>query len=95
MEKYIEYLTHIITTDGIQVNPQKIEAIINWGIPTSIPERQSFFGFCTYYRRFLEDFLKACSPFTDTNKHMKFLYEAQTKLISLNKRKMFLVTQQF
>jgi len=52
----IHYLGHIISGDGIAVDPVKIEAIMEWPTPTNVHEIQSFMGMAGYYHRFVEGF---------------------------------------
>jgi hypothetical protein len=43
-QKKIHYLGHIISTDGIEVDPEKIEAIRGWSTPKNVTEVRSFMG---------------------------------------------------
>jgi hypothetical protein len=54
----IHYLGHIISSEGIVVDPSKIEAIIEWPTPTNVHEVRSFMGMAGYYRIFVEGFPK-------------------------------------
>ena len=49
----ISYLEHIVTRDGIECDPKKIEAIRNWKRPITVHDVRSFLGFTNYYRRFI------------------------------------------
>jgi hypothetical protein len=46
------------------VDPMKVEAIMEWYAPTSVPEVHSFMGLARYYRRFVEDSSKITSSIT-------------------------------
>ncbi|KAD4180292.1 hypothetical protein E3N88_28883 [Mikania micrantha] len=48
----------------IMMDPAKVEAITKWPKPTSVTEIQSFLGLASYYRRFVEGFLKIVLPLT-------------------------------
>ena len=51
-----KYLGYIISTEGIEVDPAKIEAIKNWQPSITVKEVQSFVGSCNYYRRFVKNY---------------------------------------
>ena len=52
----IQYLGHIISEEGIYVDPKNIEAIMNWPTPRNVTDVISFMGLARYYRRFIEGF---------------------------------------
>ena len=54
--KQIHYLGHIISKDGIAVDPKKIEAIREWSAPKNVIEVISFMGLVGYYRIFIKGF---------------------------------------
>ena len=67
------FLGHVISKDGITVDPNKIEAVVNWDRPTNVSEVRSFLGFASYYRRFVEGFSRITAPLTQlTRKNVKF-----------------------
>ena len=67
------FLGHVISRDGITVDPSKIEAIVNWAVPTNVSEVRSFLGLTGYYRRFVEGFSRIVTPLTRlTRKNAKF-----------------------
>ena len=49
----IEYLGHILSKDGIETNPKKMEAILNWPRPKTVTQVRRFLGFCNYYHKFI------------------------------------------
>ncbi|CAC5368091.1 unnamed protein product [Mytilus coruscus] len=51
----VEYLGHIVAENGISTDPKKID-VKNWPEPTTVSELRSFIAFCSYYRRFIENF---------------------------------------
>ena len=52
-KKRVEYLGHIISENGIETNPKKIEAIVKWPQPQTVTQMRSFLGFCNYYLKFI------------------------------------------
>ena len=69
----VAFLGHVVSKDGIQVNLNKIEAVIDWLRPTTVTEVRSCLGLAGYYRRFVKDFSKIAAPLTRlTQKNVKF-----------------------
>ncbi|KAH0709559.1 hypothetical protein KY284_010986 [Solanum tuberosum] len=69
----VAFLGHIVSSEGIRVDSQKIEAVKQWPIPTSAIDIRSFLGLAGYYRRFVEGFSSIASPLTRlTPKKVKF-----------------------
>ena len=60
----VAFLGHVVIKKGIQVDPKKIEAVINWEPPKNVTKMQSFLGLAWYYRRFVEGFSKIAIPLT-------------------------------
>jgi hypothetical protein len=72
-QKQIHYLGHIISKDGIAVDPEKVAAIREWSAPKNVTEVRSFMGLVGYYRRFIGGFSKIAHPITSLQrKGMKF-----------------------
>jgi hypothetical protein len=79
-DKHIHYLGHIISKDGIEVDPEKIEAIREWSMPKNVIEVRSFMGLAGYYRRFIEGFSKIAHPITSLQrKGVKFQWTLDCK----------------
>ncbi|KAD5960466.1 hypothetical protein E3N88_11938 [Mikania micrantha] len=71
----VQFLGHVINSDGIHVDPAKIEAIKNWDVPTTPTEIRSFLGLAGYYRRFISNFSKIALPLTKlTQKSEPFVW---------------------
>jgi hypothetical protein len=70
-----KYLGFIITTEGIEVDPEKVAVIANWKIPTTVKGVQSFLGFGNFYRRFVRDYSRITRPLHNlTKKDAPFIW---------------------
>ncbi|GJR06590.1 putative nucleotidyltransferase, ribonuclease H [Tanacetum coccineum] len=60
----VAFLGHIVSSEGITMDPAKVEAITKWPRPTSVTEVRSFLGLAGYYRRFVDGFSRLALPLT-------------------------------
>ena len=60
----VQCLGHVISTQGIAVDPVNVEAVVKWESPKSATKIRSFVGLAGYYRRFIEGFSKIVAPLT-------------------------------
>ncbi|XP_072090478.1 uncharacterized protein [Arachis hypogaea] len=69
----VTFLGHIVSKDGIMVDPKKIESVYIWPRPTTVTKIRSFLRLASYYRRFIKDFSRISAPLTKlTKKNIKF-----------------------
>ncbi|GKB44739.1 putative reverse transcriptase domain-containing protein, partial [Tanacetum coccineum] len=69
----VQFLGHVIDSEGIHMDPAKIEVIKDWASPKTPTEIQQFLGLAGYYRQFIEGFSKIAKPVTKlTQKNVKF-----------------------
>ena len=58
------FLGHIVSKEGIRVDPNKIEVVVEWKPPRNVTEIHSFLGLAGYYRRFVKGFSMIVAPMT-------------------------------
>ncbi|GJS24860.1 putative reverse transcriptase domain-containing protein [Tanacetum coccineum] len=86
----VQFLGHVIDSEGIHVDPAKIESIKDWASLKSPTEIRQFLGLAGYYRRFIEGFSKIAKPMTKlTQKKVKFEWgDKQEAAFQLLKQKL-------
>ncbi|KAL0328234.1 UNVERIFIED_CONTAM: Transposon Ty3-G Gag-Pol polyprotein [Sesamum calycinum] len=61
----ITFLGHVISQGQIQMDRKKVQAVMDWGIPSKMVDLRSFLGLASYYRRFIKGYSKIVNPLTD------------------------------
>ena len=61
----IKFLGHVVSSEGVETDPEKIEKVKNWPTPTNADELRSFLQFAGYYRRFIKDYSKIIRPLSE------------------------------
>nr|GEX57513.1 putative reverse transcriptase domain-containing protein [Tanacetum cinerariifolium] len=86
----VQFLSHVINSQGIHVDPTKIESVKDWASPKSPMKIRQFLGLAGYYRRFIEGFSKIAKPMTKlTQKKVKFEWgDKQEAAFQLLKQKL-------
>jgi len=64
----VDFLGYIISTDGIKMSSEKVEAVLSWKRPGSLADTQSFLGFANFYRRFIQNYSGVARPLTELTK---------------------------
>ncbi|GJP42888.1 hypothetical protein CLOM_g2418 [Closterium sp. NIES-68] len=65
LKQELEFLGHVVSTEGVKIDPKKIKTIHEWKPPSNIKELQSFFGFVNYVSRFIPNMAGLSAPLTD------------------------------
>ncbi|GJP63019.1 hypothetical protein CLOP_g20071 [Closterium sp. NIES-67] len=58
----VQFLGHLVSAQGVHVDPKKIEAVRTWKTPENVKELQQFLGFANYYNRFVPQYAKIAAP---------------------------------
>ena len=61
----LEYLGHIISGRGVEVDSKKVAAIRDWPVPKTQRQVRGFLGLVGYYRRFIKGYATVAAPLTD------------------------------
>jgi hypothetical protein len=61
----VAFLGHVLSAEGVVVDPSKIKSVSKWQSPKSMTEIRSFLGFAGYYRRFIENFSKIAKTMSE------------------------------
>ncbi|GJY05704.1 putative reverse transcriptase domain-containing protein [Tanacetum coccineum] len=76
----VHFLGHVVNSDGIHVDPSKMETIKNWKVPKTPFEIRSFLGLASYYRHFIANVSKVSKPLTSlTQKNPKYEWGKEQK----------------
>jgi hypothetical protein len=61
-QKQVHYLGHVISKEGVEVEPEKIRYIMEWYTPKDVSDIRSFMCLERYYRKFIKGFSKISYP---------------------------------
>jgi hypothetical protein len=85
----VNFLGHILTVEGVVVDPEKVTSVANWKRPTCVTEIRSFLGLEDYYRRFIKGFSKIARPMTmllQKDKKFKWTNACERSFYELKRR---------
>jgi hypothetical protein len=76
--KEVQFLGHVLSAEGVAVDPGKVKDLLNWKPPILVHEVRSFLGMAGYYRRFIPDFSKVAKPIIELLKNQtKFVWSLE------------------
>jgi hypothetical protein len=74
----VQFLGHVVSSEGISVDPSKVREVLDWKPPRTVHQVQSFLGLASYYSRFIPNFSKIAKPITDLlKKEEEFVWNAE------------------
>jgi hypothetical protein len=74
------FLGFVISPDGVSMEPDRVDAITEWPIPTSVHDIQIFLGFANFYRRFIRGYSRITAPITSLlRKNERFEWSSQAQ----------------
>ncbi len=65
LQAEVRFLGHQVSAQGVGPDPDKLSAVVQWPVPSTVKQLRSFLGFCSYYRRFIAGFSKVAGPLHD------------------------------
>ena len=87
----VTYLGYVISAQGVSTNPEKIQDILNWPVPTSATKLRGVLGVTGYYRRFINNYGIICRPLFDALKKDAFCWGPEQDA-AFNKLKLAMTT---
>lgn len=76
----VAFRGHVVTQDGIEVDPTKVKAVYSWPRPSRMTEIRNFLGLSSYYRKFVQDISSLAASLTQLiRKHVVFVWSENCK----------------
>jgi hypothetical protein len=83
------FLGHVISAEGITVDPSKVQEVLDWKSPKLVTQIRSFLGLVGYYHRFIPNFSKIAKPMTQLlEKEAKLKWSPQCEEAFLTLKKL-------
>lgn len=80
----VDYLGHTISSNGVEMDKAKVQAVLDWPSPQTITQLRVFLGLTGYYRRFIKSYAQLAFPLTNLLKKDSFEWNMQTETAFIN-----------
>ena len=76
VQEQVEYLGHVVSADGVRMDPRKVAAVRDWPVPSGVQELSKFLGLTNYFRKFVARYSIVAAPLTSLMHQNAFLSAA-------------------
>jgi len=74
-QRKVGFLGHVVSSDGIEPDPEKVKSVTEWPVPRNVSEVRAFVGLASYYRRHVKGFADIARPLHElTRKNEAFVW---------------------
>lgn len=78
LREEVLYLGHVVSYEGVRPDPEKVEKMKHYPVPTDVSKVRQFLGLASYYRKFIQNFSKIAHPLHElTKKNVQFHWSAE------------------
>ena len=70
-QKQIRFLGYVVDAEGVSMESERVQTIVDWPVPKSYHDIQVFLGFANFYRRFIHKYSSITAPITELLKGME------------------------
>jgi len=80
-QRKVKFLRSIVSGEGIEPDPEKVQAVADWPCPQNLTEVRAFMALASYYRRHIHSFAETARPSHElTKKDVRFYWGTKQEL---------------